>query len=871
MQAEPGEEIVAAEVAEDNVTERAVEGGEVECDEMVGALNGVKPNALLEDGASSSQGIGAREGCAREDGESPRSWTVFWASSTTIFLSPKATSPRRHVTVLIPVAGQQREEVGKGQPTLHVEVALAFSARRRLASSGWQSRTGGPMRGGDAFLRLPCALLVEFLDLREAVNLLNASRWLRADRVLTATALEKTRYAQHFHQKCAADWWHLTPAWRAGAGGDWDDDEDEGDDDAADARADAEAPDVWADCHVRTAAGKELTYWRDTVRDTPQWQHVPLLSIIDFMVSKLLPQSYISFKYAATVYTARPVIIRLHPPGGGRGKRQDGQDAAEQDAARRISDALAAQNGTLTSLFGLHWENMHVDTDTGNVSCAVCQLYADEVHKYQTKVAQMVSDWKEAVKRELPGWKEQGMHQMEIDRRTYEMREEMIPYSGYYTSNVARRHGDIIIRHICSYWTTLDHLKINTLGYRDASQLVAALTSDIRKQCQHFSKIKQAMTNAFPRVARIRYKVDEPEPSPSTNLWQHEAVTELVAGLEVVAGRRERQRHGLLVRGPEPPAHDERHHEHEEEVDEQRHGGVDDLVQVRQDARALRGEEHDDREEQRKQREHANARRELVEVPGVALGLGQRAPREQRRHEGRAHVDADVLGDFAHGDVDVGARVDAEVAREVVDKEPCVGRVEPDGEHGVHGHDGGAVLCVPAGERVPDHDHGDAARAAHEAEPGHVADVVAEEGRREQEHDEGPEHPVLRRRKQQQAPAGEDAVHEVPAHARERRVHHDEQPHGHEHVGAAHGGVVDEALDGADLAEPEAGARGQHDPERQQAVQQRESAHDAPARGGGAVGQRLLQLRVRHGGGAGRMRVGARDWSGVRGAWQHGD
>ncbi|EEY55021.1 uncharacterized protein PITG_08605 [Phytophthora infestans T30-4] len=372
------------------------------------------------------------------------------------------------------------------------------------------------------FFRLPCMLLVEFLDLREAINLLNTSRWLKYDRVLTATALEKTRYAQHFHQKCAADWWHLTPAWQAGERlleSDWDEEEDAG------------PTDVWEDCHVRTAAGKELTYWKDTVRDTPQWQHVPLLSIIDFMVTKLLPQSYISFKYAATVYTARPVIVRLHPPESKDKEKKDGQDAAEQDVARRISGALGTQNGKLTSLFGLHWENMHVDVDTGKVTCAVCQLYAEEVEKYQTKVAKMISEWREAVKAKLPDWKEKGMHQMEIDRRTYEMREDMIPYSGYFTSNVARRHGDIIIRHICSYWTTLDHLQINTLGYRDASRLVAALTSDIRKQCQHFSKIKQAMTKAFPRVARIRYEVDEPEPSPATNSWQDTAVTELVAGV----------------------------------------------------------------------------------------------------------------------------------------------------------------------------------------------------------------------------------------------------------------------------------------------------------------------------------------------------
>ena len=390
------------------------------------------------------------------------------------------------------------------------------------------------------FFRLPLVLLVDFLELHEAIHLLNTSRWLRLDRVLTATALEKTRYAQHFHQKCAADWWHLTPMWKADdrvALSEW----DEGDDAPA-----ARTSDLWEDCHVRAAAGNALVYWRDTIRDTPQWQHVPLLSIIDFMVSKLLPQSYISFKYAATVYTARPVIVRLHPSferldTSSNNSNDEGlkdtegglEGACHQDVARRISEALGAQTGTgkLTSLFGLHWENMNMDGATGEVTCAVCQLYANEVERYQSKVADMVKEWRAAVQAELPGWKAKGMHQMEIDRRTYEMREDMIPYNGFFTSNVARRHGDIIIRHICSYWTTLDHLRINTLGYRDASQLVAALTSDIRKQCQRFSKIKQAMTNAFPCVARVRYEVDEQEPFPSTNLWQNAAVTELVAGV----------------------------------------------------------------------------------------------------------------------------------------------------------------------------------------------------------------------------------------------------------------------------------------------------------------------------------------------------
>lgn len=407
---------------------------------------------------------------------------------------------------------------------------------------------------GAGLLRVPCELLVEFLELRETIGLLNSSRCLRFDRVATATALEKTRYAQHFHQQCAADWWHLSPAWKTvlpaaaervsdDVDSDWEDDEP------------SLSAEIWGDCHDQRPGG-ELTRWKATIRETPQWQHVPLLTMIDFMVRKLLPHSYLSFKFASSVFTARPVIIRLHPPTDHFHVDSSGAsvDAAPlainvssavrvpssivdrirpravvNEVVAKFSDALREQDGKLTSLFGLHWENMRVDPATGKMCCGVCQLYADEVHKYQTRVAEMISLWKAAVQKEIPGWKARGMHQMEIDRRTYEMREEMIPYSGFYTSNIARRHGDIIMQHICSYWKSLSHLKIKTLGYDDPAQLVAAFTSDIRKQCHHFVKIKQAMTSAFPHVARIRYELGEP--SVYASMRHEQTVTELIAGV----------------------------------------------------------------------------------------------------------------------------------------------------------------------------------------------------------------------------------------------------------------------------------------------------------------------------------------------------
>ncbi|GAB9467666.1 hypothetical protein Gpo141_00005003 [Globisporangium polare] len=202
-----------------------------------------------------------------------------------------------------------------------------------------------------------------------------------------------------------------------------------------------------------------------------------------------------------------------------------------------------ASESAHTSLFGVHWDNMEVDARTGRVHCRACELYAREVKQYQDKVASMIAQWKSAVRAELPRWKARGMHQMEIDKLTYEMREEMIPYTGFYNSNIARRHGDIIIQHVCAHWPSLAHLQIETLGCKDASQLLMALTADIRKQCHHFAKLKHAMAHAFPAasgarndggdvsdgVRRMQYKLGDPW--AYLNMWQEEVTTELVAGV----------------------------------------------------------------------------------------------------------------------------------------------------------------------------------------------------------------------------------------------------------------------------------------------------------------------------------------------------
>lgn len=412
------------------------------------------------------------------------------------------------------------------------------------------------------FLALPSVEVLQFLELHAAVQLLNTCRALRRDRVLSTSVLLRAPCAQHFLEGCAADWWHATPLWKTSvavgelavdeADSDWEDEQL-----LAGQADDCHLLSNMTTPHLPTGDRRRRcsSHWERAVRALPQCQHMALLALVDFVLQRVLPQCYIPFKYASAVYMARPVLLAIPASAAGpavstdtssREAHSHSNGGGESDAdttrirshseVRRALDALQSGFGAdfagddvFTSLFGVHWDNMEVEPLTGVVRCRTCELYVREVKQYQDRVEAMIAEWKHAVREQLPRWKAQGLHQMEIDKRTYEMREEMIPYSGFHNSNIARRHGDIIIQHVCAHWESLEHLDIDTLGCKDASQLLLAMTADIRKQCHHFTKLKLAMAQAFPAVRRMQYKLGDPW--AYLNMWQEEITTELVAGV----------------------------------------------------------------------------------------------------------------------------------------------------------------------------------------------------------------------------------------------------------------------------------------------------------------------------------------------------
>ena len=296
--------------------------------------------------------------------------------------------------------------------------------------------------------------------------------------------------------------------------------------------------------------------------------------------------------------------------------------------------------------------------------------------------------------------------------------------------------------------------------------------------------------------------------------------------LEVVRRRREGERRRLRVVGPELPPHPERDEEHHDEVDEQRQGDAEHVERQGHDVPALEREHHDDGEEERDERDGADRRDESRLVPLAALGLDEHEPREHPREERDPEVDEDALGNRPDGDsgeVHV-AEVDAHERREHLHEEPRIDRIEEHLEDRVEGDEARRILGVALGELVPDDHHRDAAGEPDHDEPDRVLGLVREEREGQAEHEERPDHPVLDEREPEDPRVPEDLGELLVSDLRERRVHHEDEPHRNRNRGRADREPRDAFGDRrGEVPEGDAQEHREENPERQEPVEEREA------------------------------------------------
>lgn len=222
-----------------------------------------------------------------------------------------------------------------------------------------------------ALLHAPLELVVEFLELREAVSLLLCSRALRADAKLAVhVARSSPRLTRHLFQRCASDWADVEPHARFFVRGKLQLCESE-------SESHAETRDAWD-------AG--------------------LLSALAFVQQRLTPWCYTSVSLMGTVddllegrrrqhtrFVCRPVFVRLVGlPSGSASQWTPRQVAAALNRARAgLGDSLVLDHREprADDLLGLHWDGISASGD----ACALCEWRERVLAEYAELRPEMLS------------------------------------------------------------------------------------------------------------------------------------------------------------------------------------------------------------------------------------------------------------------------------------------------------------------------------------------------------------------------------------------------------------------------------------------------------------------------------------------------
>ncbi len=213
----------------------------------------------------------------------------------------------------------------------------------------------------------------------------------------------------------------------------------------------------------------------------------------------------------------------------------------------------------------------------------------------------------------------------------------------------------------------------------------------------------------------------------------------------------------LRVVCPRLPAHVEADQEHDQKVDQQRHGDHQHVQRFPDNLLALEAEHDENREQQGDERKRADLRNEFLLVPRPSFGLDQNEPREHAGQERDAQVDEDAPGDAADRHLRaerlfIDGQGKSEFQGQDHDEEVRVNAVEEDLEDAVEGHQAGAVLGVALGQLVPDDDHRDAAGQTDENQSGHELRLTAKKQHCKGEHEHRAHEPVLQQGKPQDLP-----------------------------------------------------------------------------------------------------------------------
>lgn len=187
--------------------------------------------------------------------------------------------------------------------------------------------------------------LFELLAPRDLVVLLSSCQALRSDVGLAVHALQTNAVTRHFGQCCPCNWFATTPQY-----------------------------DHQFVCNERSHVPQS---W-DAVGTLRPRSLVALLSLVGLMTTQLKSVLYSDLEGYGDRWQVVPLIIPTQMEGEGTPSELCRVVEASMPG---LGTAFASAEPFLSQP-GLHWENLEVQADTGDVSCAFCEMVDREVVQF---------------------------------------------------------------------------------------------------------------------------------------------------------------------------------------------------------------------------------------------------------------------------------------------------------------------------------------------------------------------------------------------------------------------------------------------------------------------------------------------------------
>lgn len=297
-----------------------------------------------------------------------------------------------------------------------------------------------------------------------------------------------------------------------------------------------------------TAADTRLLEPHGTVAVPQPALRVQVLALVAFLKKRAMRWCFV-YESLDPDDTPRDVLCSVRPaliPIPGYERSSDAKQTALRlnALARGFGDAFtaAAPHATDRSRFGAHWENIHVDKQTGRAECRLCEAAHASVALYRRQAALFIERVSAKLSEQQRVWRSDGDAKSEHEVRALveAFRRAHFPPDAYIAQDALSWTNAEVLAHMSR------HRKLQLDGvfrsvqllpleaYASSDDVVRCLSTTYQKQCRSFYRpLKTQLARQFDHVGRAQVPVQQ-DGAGTSGRSAHEV--EFVGGVDAATG-----------------------------------------------------------------------------------------------------------------------------------------------------------------------------------------------------------------------------------------------------------------------------------------------------------------------------------------------